>query len=85
LRAVREPPADCHGAAKCSPTAAAMQLAIAMTALFRSVGGGLDPALAAAFGAAWRINFAAGLRRLPHHGKSSAVALRTFTLSRFYG
>src|SRR5712671_695540 len=50
-----------------------------------SVGGPGYPSLTTAILALDRIDFAAGLHRLHHHRKSSAIACRTFMLGRFHG
>jgi hypothetical protein len=50
-----------------------------------SVGGLYDTSLATAILALDRIDFAARLHRLHYHGKSGAIACRTFMLSRFHG
>jgi len=50
-----------------------------------SVGGLWYPSLTTAFLARRRIDFAAGLHWLHYHGIASAIACRTFMLSRFSG
>jgi hypothetical protein len=54
-------------------------------ALAPQIASGLYPPLAVALLATWRIDPAAGLRRLLYHGKTGAIAFRAFVLGRLCG